>query len=388
LHRKNLLFHRSFCPAMPENPRMKLAALIRAGKSELLAKWRAQVRELPSAKHLDVPTLNDHIPGLLEELAEALELNDDRTIAQNLREGTPPEHGSQRVDDGFDIIEVVSEYNILRGCVHVLADEHAIRMDRKLLHVINMVMDGAIGLAVQTFSEEKAMEVQKRRQEYLAFVAHDLRNPLTAISLAASALEATFLQEKVDDDRTLMFNTLHRNTGQLEALVAKVMEENANLLSEDGLSLERRHFDLWALVGSVVQSIAPLAERAGTRMINSVPRDLIVWGDAHLLRRVFRNILTNSIAYTEKGEVRIGAKRRAGDGAVECWVADNGLGVDNQRLERIFEKGEGDPDRADSTGLGLVIVKTFVEAHGGTVHAESENGTTIRFTLPVGPTTA
>ncbi|MBK9177819.1 MAG: sensor histidine kinase [Flavobacteriales bacterium] len=357
---------------------------MRAGKEELLATWRAQVRELPSAEHLDVPTLNDHIPGLLDEMAESLELGDDRTIAENLREGTPPEHGAQRVDDGFDIIEVVSEYNILRGCLHALADKHDIRMDGTLLHVLNMVMDGAIGMAVQTFAEEKALEVQRRRQEYLAFVAHDLRNPLTAISLAAGVLEATMQGKQGDEESALMIKTLHRNVGQLEALVAKVLEENANLLSEDGLSLERRHFDLWALVEAVVQSMGPVAESAGARMTNSIPLDLVVYADANLLRRVFQNLLSNSIAYSTNGEIRIGAKRNEADGGMECWVADNGTGIEKQRLERIFDKGEGDSERTDSTGLGLAIVKSFVEAHGGTVHAESEigNGTTVRFNLP------
>ncbi|MBK9415965.1 MAG: sensor histidine kinase [Flavobacteriales bacterium] len=369
---------------MTSQPRRALAQLLRAGKVELLATWRAQVRELPSAKHLDVPTLNDHIPGLIDEIAVSLELGDDRTIAQNLREGTPPEHGAQRVEDGFDIIEVVSEYNILRGCVHALADQHDIRMDRNLLHVLNMVMDGAIGMAVQTFAEEKAHEVRKRRQEYLAFVAHDLRNPLTAISLSAALLEATMKKAEVDEETTHVFRTLHRNVGQLETLVTKVLEENANLLSEEGLSLERRHFDLWALVEAVIQSMAPVAADAGTRLVNAIPKELVVYADAELLRRVFQNLIGNAITYTARGEVRIGAAMNDLRNGTACWVTDNGSGIDKDRLDSIFDKGEGDVERIDSTGLGLAIVKTFIEAHGGTVRAQSEKGqgTTIRFELP------
>jgi two-component system phosphate regulon sensor histidine kinase PhoR len=170
----------------------------------------------------------------------------------------------------------------------------------------------------------------------------------------------------------------------LEALVAKVLEENANLIAEEGVSLERRHFDLWALVEAVVHSMRPIAECSGTSLVNSIPIDMVVYADANLLRRVFQNLLSNSITYSAKGKIVIGAKHDARGGGTECWVSDNGSGVDKDRLERIFEKGEGDPERADSSGLGLAIVKTFVEAHGGTVHAESENGsgTTIRFTLP------
>ncbi|HMC96930.1 MAG TPA: HAMP domain-containing sensor histidine kinase, partial [Flavobacteriales bacterium] len=72
-------------------------------------------------------------------------------------------------------------------------------------------------------------------------------------------------------------------------------------------------------------------------------------------------------------------------GMVECWVTDSGSGIATNRLEKVFEKGEGDPEREESTGLGLAIVKTFIEAHDGKVHAESiaEQGTTIRFRLPM-----
>jgi two-component system phosphate regulon sensor histidine kinase PhoR len=369
---------------MHEPQSKKLAALIRAGKEELLATWRTEVRELPSARRLDVPTLNDHIPGLLDELADSLELGDDRTIAENLRDGTPPEHGAQRVEDGFDIIEVVSEYNILRGCIHDLAETNGVLLNRDVLHVLNMVMDGAIGVAVQTFSDEKAQEIQERREEYLAFVAHDLRNPLTAISMAASILGSSIKEQHADEQAPRMVETLHRNVGHLEALVAKVLEENTNTESEDGLALERRHFDLWALVGSVVQSMAPVAERAGTRLVNSIPYDLVAYADSNLLRRVFQNLVGNAIAYSSNGEIRIGAERIEAKGGLACWVTDNGSGIDKERLERIFDKGEGDKERADSTGIGLAIVKTFVEAHGGEVYAQSENGhgTTVHFSLP------
>ena len=93
----------------------KLAALIKGERAGLLSRWREQVRLLPSAKHLDTPTLNDHVPPLLDELATALRSVADKTIPEALVEGSPPIHGLQRYQDGFDIVEVVAEYNILRG---------------------------------------------------------------------------------------------------------------------------------------------------------------------------------------------------------------------------------------------------------------------------------
>lgn len=362
----------------------QLAQLIRDQKDALLKRWRTQVRELPSAAHLDIPTLNDHIPTLLDEMALALEEPSGTGITETLRDGTPPEHGIQRFADGFDITEVVSEYNILRGCVHDLAQENHLSLEGRPFHTLNRVLDEAIGLAVKTHAEQQALAVKQRRQEYLAFVAHDLRNPLTAISLAASVLEMNLQENAGNAESAQMIKTLHRNVGQLEALVAKVLDENRDQGPEEGVHPEKRHFDLWPMVQAVIQGMKPVALTARARLFNLVPDELVVYADSSLLRRVFQNLLSNAINYTPGGEVRVGGQKNEGDGTIECWVTDNGTGIPADRLEKVFENGEGDPGRNESTGMGLAIVKRFVEAHGGEVHAESQEGqgTTIRFTLP------
>ena len=104
------------------------------------------MRQLPSAKHLDTPTLNDHVPALLDELVTAFRLVSDQTIPEALLEGSPPVHGLQRHQDGFDIVEVVAEYNILRGCIHDLAESHGLSLQGKAFHILNRVLDEAIGL--------------------------------------------------------------------------------------------------------------------------------------------------------------------------------------------------------------------------------------------------
>lgn len=361
-----------------------LAALIRQNREPLLARWREQVRQLPSARHLTVPTLTDHIPRLLDELADALEAHSERTIAEALRIGSSPAHGQQRVQDGFDITEVVAEYNILRGCIHDLVDDHHLTLAGRGFHVLNFVLDGAIGLAVATYATEQALEVQHRREEYLAFVAHDLRTPLSAISLAARVLEQTLTMRGGDAMSTQMCKTMRRNVHQLEALVSKVLEDNTQMESEVGMKLERRDFDLWPLVEGLIHDLHPVAGTSSTVLINDVPPDLVVFADADLLRRVFQNLIANSITYTPRGDIHIGAVERPAEHDIECWVSDNGAGIPQDQLINVFEKGAGDPQRSDSTGLGLAIVRTFVEAHQGTVHAERGDGggTTVRFTLP------
>jgi two-component system phosphate regulon sensor histidine kinase PhoR len=362
----------------------KLARLIRDHRDAVLARWRIQVRELPSARGLDIPTLNDHMPGLLDELIEALEWNPEMTIPQALAFASPAAHGLQRLEDAFDIEEVVAEYNILRGCIHDLADENGVSLKGTAFHTLNRVFDQAIGLALQTFSTQRAQEVLQRREEYLAFVAHDLRTPLNAISLAGRVLEKALSTPETRPEVGRMFKALRRNVLQLERLVSKVIEENSNLKTEVGIKLERRNLDLWALVESLIHDLAPVAGTASAHLINNVPDELVVYADASLLKRIMQNLIANAIRHTPRGEIVIDARELPHGRGVECTIADNGAGIRADFIDKIFEKGETESDEAEGKGLGLAIVKTFVEAHGGTVSVESTlgHGATFRFFLP------
>ncbi len=362
----------------------KLADLIIQGRQTLLAQWRRQVRELPSARHLDIPTLNDHIPQLLDELAQAIRSKSDQTIPETLSEGSSPAHGLQRVKDAFDIEEVVAEYNILRGCIHDLADSHAVRLQGKPFHILNRVFDHAIGSALKAYAMQKSLELQQRWEEHLAFVTHDLRTPLNAISLAGRVLEMLHPESHSPASSNQMLKALRRNVQQLESLVEKVLDGNKSLDPVAPIKLERRQFDLWPLVEELIYALSPVAKTAGTRFINHVPDDLVVYADAGMLRRLLQNLMANAIKYTPHGEIIIGAQELVDERLIECWVSDDGAGIPAALIDKVFDKGETDPEHDGGLGLGLAIVKSFVEAHGGTVCVESTEGcgATFRFTLP------
>jgi signal transduction histidine kinase len=362
----------------------KLAARIRQERDALLLSWRQQVRQLPSARNLDIPVLNDHIPALLDELVAALESGSDQTIPEALVGSSPPAHGLQRLQEAFDIQEVVAEYNILRGCIHDLADKNGLALRGEPFHVLNRVLDQAIGVALQTYTTQQALEVQKRREEYLAFVAHDLRTPLNAISLAARVLELTYGTQGARTESAKMLKTLGRNVQQLHALVEKIIEENTNLRTETGVKLERRELDLWPLVEALIHDLRPVAGTGSTKLSNKVPPNLVVFADASLMRRVFQNLIANAIKYTPRGKVIIGARELSVENVIECWVSDDGAGIPEAQLERVFEELEPGAAEEGGLGLGLAIVKTFVEAHGGRVNVESKEGfgSKFLFTLP------
>jgi len=360
--------------------RQRLAELLTRERAALILRWRRQVKELRSARQLDTPTLIDHVPQFVNELASALRTGTPETITEAVDEARgAASHGSQRVIDGFDIVEVVAEYNILRECIHDLAAENGLIIQGEMFHVINRLLDGAIGSAVQNFSIAQALEVQRRREEHLAFIAHDLRTPLNAIAMAARLLTQGGMP-----DVAMLQKTLNRNIEHLSTLVSEVLKENSNLVTEVGVKLERRWFDLWPMVEGLIHELHPMAGTGSTKLINEVAPDLRVYADASLLVRMLQNLIANAIAHTPRGEIVVGAKEAGTGSLVEVWVSDNGAGIPAEKLERVFDKYETDNKEEHGAGLGLAIVKTFVEAHGGNVSVDSKPdvGSVFRLTLP------
>lgn len=343
---------------------------------------------MPSAAGLSTPTLNDHIPLLLHELANAFLHSSEASIPETLAHGTPPLHGLQRLHEGFQIDEVVAEYNILRCCIHDMAERHGLTLQGRPFHILNRVMDSAIGLAVQTFATQRALDIQQRRTDYLTFIAHDLRTPLNAVGLATKVLEDITKDEAPDSAAPRMVDILRRHVSHMNAMINKVLDENAHVQTEHGLQLQRRTLDFWPLVESLVYDLNPIAGTGSTKLLNLVPETLSVYADASLLRRVMQNLIANAIQHTPRGMVEINAANLE-NGGIECWIRDNGTGIAPERLQAVFEKFESDDTDSGGLGLGLAICKTFVEAHGGQVYVESKlgEGSTFRFTLP-GPAEA
>lgn len=362
---------------------VEAVSVIRDKRDSLLADWRNKIRELPNAKGLDAPTLNDHIPVFLEELAIAFEQGTEEAITICVAKGSCPTHGLQRLDNGFEVEEVVAEYNMLRRCIHNLLEENGVVIQGRLLHILNNILDGAIGAAIKAYVGQQTLDTRRRREDYLAFVAHDLRTPLGAIALATEILEKDMADGEAARAQQAL-TMLRRNVGYLSALTSKVLEENINLETDGGVRLERRHFDLWPLVESIIQDMHPAVESSRAKLVNDVPHDLTVYADASLLQRVFQNLIANAVRHAQNGEVRVSANSVVTQNMVECKVTDNGCGMAEDRLSRIFDKFETDGKRSTDVGLGLAICKAFVEAHGGTIAVRSQAGTgsTFCFTLP------
>jgi two-component system, OmpR family, phosphate regulon sensor histidine kinase PhoR len=359
----------------------RLAALIENGREELLSTWRLEVRRLPGAENLDNPTLNDQVPQLLDSLAEALIRAKASTDAQT--DASFAEHGLLRWQAGFDVTEVVAEYNILRGCLQDAAERDGMILSGKALHIVNGVFDEAVGKAVKAFETMMTIELQHRHEEHIAFVLHDLRTPLEALSLATTLLERSLDVDTRSDSVNSALSVLRGNIDRLSERVRQVLGGEARL--GRAFQPEFTFVNLRDQVDEMIHDLGPLATSVGTKVSNDVPANIEVYSDARLLVQIIQNLLSNALKFTSQGTVQIGARKVSDDGTVECWVKDSGEGIPPDRLDKVFKRFETDSQLERSgIGLGLAIVKGIVELHKGEIRVESQvgQGSTFIFVIP------
>jgi len=234
-------------------------------------------------------------------------------------------------------------------------------------------------MAVMAFAAQQELIRIERDSEHLAFIAHDLRTPLNAISLLVAELKDGMASNSPEEAGEL-FVILHRNLTRVEELIKRVMDTNVQN-SGSSFKAERRSFELWPLVQRLIRDMSPLSSKNAIEVVNEISPDLSIYADAGLISQVFQNLLGNAFTYAASGKVVVSAS--VDGGTVTCLVHDNGAGIPPEMLSKVFDKLATDP-ATEGTGLGLAIVKQIVEAHGGTVRAESIHGAgaTVSFTIP------
>lgn len=359
---------------------IRLVALIRDKRDDLLEEWRRQVRQLPAAAQLDIPTLNDEVPQLLDNLAFELEretINRDASA-----EAISAEHGLLRWQAGFDVLEIVAEYNILRICLLDLAEAHDIILSGRAARIVHSLFDDAVGRAIKAFETMMTIELRHRHEEHIAFVLHDLRTPLEAVSLATTLLDRALDKEDKNVTAESALSVLRGNIDRLDDRIKHVLTAEAGL----GRSFDPQFtwLNLRDQVTQMVHDLDPIAALADTKVSNEVPADIEIYSEARLLAQILQNLLSNALKFTRQGQITIGASRGTDD-AVHCWVSDTGDGIAEERIHRIFDRFETDgPRERRGIGLGLSIVKEIVELHGGEIRVESKEGkgSTFTFIIP------
>ncbi|HLV68192.1 MAG TPA: GAF domain-containing sensor histidine kinase, partial [Polyangiaceae bacterium] len=227
---------------------------------------------------------------------------------------------------------------------------------------------------------QTAREAVRARDEVLSTVAHDLRNPLSAISVSVHALKTRIPPEAKREHRAL--EAVSRGVERVTQLVSDLLDERT--IESGRLSIEFQTCSAEVLVRHAAEANRVRLEGASLPLeLELEPNLPRVLADANRIAQVFDNLIGNAIKFTPRGRaVRLGAARSGG--FVHFWVADEGNGILPEDLPHIFDR-YWKVHRADrrGAGLGLSICKGIVEAHGGKIWAESapEHGSTFHFTL-------
>ena len=225
-----------------------------------------------------------------------------------------------------------------------------------------------------------AVRAIRSRNEVLAVVAHDLRNPVHTIltSIAVAELPAIPAAER---DRRLA--VIRRAAHSVDHLISSLLD--VAQIETRQLALDREPLPLGALLAEIVATFAPRAAAAGVRLVADAPADLPdVSADRERISQVLDKLINNALKFTpEGGEIAVTAQPR--DGGVEIAIADTGCGIPADQLPDVFRRyWQSDRRTYRGAGLGLAIVKGIIDAHRGTITATSAigEGTAFRITLP------
>ncbi len=240
----------------------------------------------------------------------------------------------------------------------------------------------ASGLRTAQLVQERENAL-RAKDEFLAMLGHELRNPLAPIVTALSLMKL-----RANGELTREQAIIERQVGNLTELVDDLLD--VARVTRGKIELKKSALDIASVISKALETAKPLLEKQGHRLVVEVDSPApVVYADSMRLTQVVSNLLVNAAKYTSYGgEIVVRALQRQGQ--MRLSIKDNGIGIDRDLLPRVFDlfqQGRVTTDRAaGGLGIGLAIVKSLVELHGGSVTAFSEgvgHGSEFSFTLPV-----
>lgn len=229
---------------------------------------------------------------------------------------------------------------------------------------------------------ERAHLADRRKDEFLAMLGHELRNPLSPIVTALALMD-----QKSADALEKERDVIRRQVQHLTRLVDDLLD--VSRITGGKIQLSRQVLEIGTVLTKAIETVSPLLEHRSQRLALDVPRTgLLIDADATRLAQVFQNLLTNAAKYSDPGSM-ISVRARADADRVIVEVQDRGLGIAPELMPRLFDlfvQGERTIERSQGgLGIGLTIAKRLCELHGGTIGAASEGlgrGSTFSVTLP------
>ncbi len=390
-------------PAQVE-PDEPLHAFIARARSLVIERFVREMRARNLARgDLARAELIEDLPFFLADLEDALR---ERAAAPSRVPSGPgtiaaaSRHGVQRHERGFDLGAILREYALLRQCIFRVAAEHGLSPSLDEIESLDRCVDAAIFDAAAAYGrardaelavERRALDEERERlrqavrsrDDLVAIVSHDLKNPLTAITLSAAQLRRSVVRaDTTRADRLLdsVERAAHRMTRLIGDLLAIAKIEAGQL------RVTVAEIDLKELVDDAVEAIRPLAEHRSIELSVCAPEGVALVGcDRERILQVLENLLGNAVKYTpERGTIRV--RLETSDEHARITVDDDGPGIGEEAIRHVFDRFWQGPGRTKpGAGLGLAIAKGIVDAHRGRMGVESTlgHGSTFWFTLPI-----
>ena len=365
---------------------MRLAVFIQAEMELILQEWEKFARTMESAAGpMTSKELRDHAALMLTGIAKDL-----KTVQSNAQEvtkshGKEPrgsqfkageEHGLARLESNFTIQQLVAEYRALRSSVlRLWSDANGKSHSGDIDDIIrfNESIDQLLASSVIIFAKttRDAMEAEKhRKDQFLAMLAHELRNPLSPISAAATLLKMSKSNEKII---TQASSIIVRQVAHMATLIDDLLD--VSRVTRGTIELKLEPVDLRDVIGSAVEQVSPQIEsRQHVLTLPTMRQPILVQGDKKRLVQIMANLLANAAKYTH-GHGKIALTLNEHDGRGEVTVEDNGIGMEEEFIPHVFDlfaQAERSSDRTSGgLGLGLALVKSLTELHQGKVTCKS-----------------
>jgi PAS domain S-box-containing protein len=244
--------------------------------------------------------------------------------------------------------------------------------------------DGWVGVVTDVHErkqmEEALRDADRRKDEFLATLAHELRNPLAPIRQAASIARS---ENATDAQKRWSSNVIERQVQHMSLLLDDLLD--VSRITHGTLQLRRQQTDLQSVVGAAVETARPLIDERQHRLVVDVPANLQVYGDPLRLAQVLSNLLTNAAKYTNpRGDIRVTADEVGGE--LVMSVEDSGIGIASEDLTKVFgmfaQVRSAQEHAAGGLGIGLALARGIIDLHGGRIEAASGGpGKGSRFTV-------
>ncbi len=256
--------------------------------------------------------------------------------------------------------------------------------DREI-HLIDLCVRQAVDFIENAQLYAELREADRRKDEFLATLAHELRNPLAPIT---NSLELLKMTDDLSPTVNRIRGVMDRQVSQMVRLVDDLLE--VSRITRGKIDLRQAPVELAAVVGSAIETSRPLLDAAGHQLaIKLPPEPITLYVDAVRLAQVLANILNNAIKYTERGgQIWLTARRDAKHAVIS--IRDSGVGIRSDMLPRVFEVfAQSDQTASRSQGglgIGLALAKKLVELHGGNITAQSAGvgkGSEFTVSLPM-----